>query len=197
MEQKKIATSVDIMIKVAQYEYIHVTKYSEKNISYENKDEMVSKEDELSKELVNDVVRTLRGIPDQLGQGKKAVTEIEEKIKTRIPEWLGNDPEPNIANNPSSVANTAKNNNDKAEAEIQAKSEEKQEKVNRESAIVENLFDDEPAKDEKTQTPAQESVTNVEESVKKDAAKDSDIDVAKELFGEDLFADDADLFNNK
>jgi len=191
MEQKKIATSVDIMIKVANFEYIHVTKYSEKNISYENKDEMVSKEDELSKELVNDVVRTIRGIPEQLGKGRSAVTEIEEKIKTRLPEWLGSDPEPNIANNPSSVANAAKINNDKAEAEIEAKSEEKKLSEKRESDIVENLFDDEPTKS--TETDKNEDSLIESPKGGSEAAKST---VESNDF-EDLFEDDADLFEEK
>lgn len=191
MEQKKIATSVDIMIKTASYEYIHVTKYAEKNITYDSKEEMVLKEDGLSKELVNDVVRTLRGIPDQLGQGKTEIVEAEEKIKTRIPEWLGSDPEPNIANiaNPVSSANMAKKNNDKSEAEIKAKEEEKLEKSNRESSIVEDLFDEKDSPSETKETEASESSKNEEN--KPELKKSENIEF------EDLFADDTDLFENK
>jgi leucyl aminopeptidase len=184
MEQKKIATSVDIMIKTAPYEYIHVTKYSEKNISYENKIEMTSKEDELSKELVSDVVRTLRGIPEQLGKGKVEIATAEEKIKTRIPEWLESDPEPNILNSPSSIANTAKKNNEKAESEIQSKSEKKSEIIAEEIAIVKDLFDEPENKVKSSEEKEIEQVIKTEGS--------SNVD-----FGEDLFADDADLFDEK
>jgi len=193
MEQKKIATSVDVMIKVRDYEYIHVTKYSEKVISYENKLEMISKEDELSKDLVNDTVRTIRCIPDQLGQGKDAVAKIEDKIKTRIPEWLGSDPEPNIANNPVDSANMAKKNNEKAEAEIEAKSEAKAEKLNRESSIVEDLFDekDSPSVNKTLPTPEPPKEEPKNEGNKPEAPKSED-----SVF-EDLFASDDDLFENK
>jgi len=192
MEQKKIATSVDIMIKVRDYEYIHVTKYSEKVISYENKSEMVSKEDELSKDLVNDTIRTIRGIPDQLGQGKDAVAKIEDKIKTRIPEWLGSDPEPNIANNPIDSANMAKKNNEKSEAEIETKAEAKEKKLDRESSIVEDLFDenDSPSVNNAPDSaPPKEEPKNEESKPETSKSEDSEFD--------DLFADDVDLFDKK
>jgi len=153
MEQKKIATAVDIMIKTASYEYVHITKYSEKSIAYGNKEDMVTLEDEHSKELVNDIVRTLRAIPDQLGKSTLVVVneDAEEKIKKRIPEWLENGPEPNIAN-------TAKINHEETVTKINAEANDKKERSKEEDSIVEDLFDDKDSKEVK------EDISKTEES---------------------------------
>ena len=41
MEEKKIATSVDLLINVDRFEHLQITKYSEKKITYESQEEMV------------------------------------------------------------------------------------------------------------------------------------------------------------
>ena len=97
MEQKKIATSVEIMIHVGQFEHIKINKYGEKNIEYSTKEEMIKQEDVLTDELTNDIIRTMRALPGKLGKKTDAVTEIEEKIEKRMPEWLQAGSEPNIA----------------------------------------------------------------------------------------------------
>ena len=97
MEQKKIATSVEIMIHVGQFEHIKINKYGEKNIEYSSKEDMVKQEDSLTEELVTDIIRTMRSLPDRLGKKTDAVRNIEEKIEKRMPEWLSNNNEPNIA----------------------------------------------------------------------------------------------------
>lgn len=186
MEQKKIATAVDIMIKTASYEYVHITKYSEKNISYDNKDEMVAKEDEHSKDTVEDIIRTIRAIPEQMKKSTLSVVndEAEKKIQKRIPEWLEVGPEPNIA---SSIANTAKKNDTSVRAEIETKEKEKLESKKSEGAIVEDLF--EKKEDKKEEKKDQE--------VKKEEDKPQVVenkDVKDDFGAEDLFADDADLF---
>ena len=96
-ETKKIATSVEIMIHVGQFEHIKINKYGEKNIEYGSKEDMIKQENVLTDELINDIIRTMRALPDKLGKKTNAVTEIEEKIEKRIPEWLQTGSEPNIA----------------------------------------------------------------------------------------------------
>jgi len=98
MQEKKIATSVDLLINVGQYEHIQITKYAETKIEYNSKEDMVAKEDQLTTELVDDIIRTMRGIPERLGKKTTAVSAIEERIQKKIPEWLNNSTEaPNLA----------------------------------------------------------------------------------------------------
>ena len=107
MGEKKIATSVDILINVGAYEHIQITKYAEKKITYETPEEMVQKEDLLTDELVKDILRTMRSIPDKLGKKTDAVAKIEEKIGKKMPTWLEEGVEPNIANMAQKNANKA------------------------------------------------------------------------------------------
>ena len=99
MEEKKIATSVDILVNIDKFEHIQITKYSEKKISYSSKEDMIKQEDQLTAELVEDLLRTMRGIGPQVG-GKvtTAVTKMEDKIQKKMPTWLEEGKEPNIAN---------------------------------------------------------------------------------------------------
>jgi hypothetical protein len=99
MEEKKIATSVDILVNVDKFEHVQITKYSEKKISYSSKEDMIKQEDQLTAELVEDLLRTMRGIGPQVG-GKvtTAVTKMEDKIQKKMPTWLEEGKEPNIAN---------------------------------------------------------------------------------------------------
>jgi hypothetical protein len=133
---------------------------------------MLIEEDELSVQLLNDIVRTMRKIPDQLGKKTDRVAQIEEKIQKRIPEWLENNPIPNIAN-------TAKQNHEKAEAEVNAEANKKEELVKEQQSLATDLFDENvtEVKDPKPETP------------KEDKKKDD--------FEDELFVDDADLFGDK
>jgi hypothetical protein len=125
MEQKKIATSVDILINVGSYEHIQITKYGEKNISYDSKEDMVKQEDVLTDELVADLIRTMRDIPEKLGKKTTANIDIMPKISKKIPEWLNGNVEPNIANQ-------AKNKSDSNTANANAKSEAKKVEIDME-----------------------------------------------------------------
>ena len=118
MQEKKIATSVDILVNVGQYEHIQITKYAEKKITYDSSEEMVKKEDELTDELVSDVIRSMRSLPDKLGKKTNAVAAIEERIQKKIPAWLENGSEPNIANKAKEKYD---GNVAKASAEVEAK----------------------------------------------------------------------------
>lgn len=135
MEEKKIATSVDILINIDRFEHLQVTKYAEKKITYESQEEMIRKEDQLTDELVQDVIRTINAIPAKFSSSptplspekvdKIAATSnaIQDKISKKIPTWLTEGSDPNIANTASkiSVKNGteayAKKEDDKAEKE--------------------------------------------------------------------------------
>ena len=165
MEEKKIATSVDILINVGAYEHIQITKYAEKKITYENPEEMVQKEDLLTDELVKDILRTMRSIPDKLGKKTDAVAKIEEKIGKKMPTWLEEGSEPNIAN-------MAQKNANKAIEEANAKKEDDKEKKEENKAETENFLEgkqEEPKEEPKKETK-------------------------KETIDDDLFGDDEDLF---
>jgi len=99
MNEKKIAECINVRINVGNYQHIDITKYAEKVISYETKEEMILKEDELTQDLLDNVIRNMRTIPSRLGKETEAVDKYEDSIKKSIPEWLANDPIPNIVGN--------------------------------------------------------------------------------------------------
>jgi len=172
MMEKKIATSVDVLINVAQWEHLQITKYAEKKITYENEEDMVKQEDQLTDELVKDIIRTMRSLPDKLGKKTNAVASIEEKIQKKIPTWLEEGAEPNIAN-------TAKVNADKAVAKANAEAEQKK------------------VKEETLKSVAQadtDALFSEPEKASSEQPKDSDKDDnGRDLDDSDLF-DDEDLF---
>lgn len=98
MTEKKIAECINVRVNVGNYQHIELTKYAEKTISYNNEEEMVRKEDELTEELVANLIRNMRRIPERLGKDTTAVIEVEESIAKVIPEWLQNGDVPNLAN---------------------------------------------------------------------------------------------------
>jgi len=124
--EKKIATSVDLLINIDRFEHLQITKYAETKITYENEAEMIQKEDNLTNELINDVLRTVRAIPGKMGQNLlsenkiEAVTKMEEKIGKKMPAWLE---EGGVTN----IANTAKKNYQTAVANNNVKKIEKEE----------------------------------------------------------------------
>jgi hypothetical protein len=180
MTEKKIATSVEVLINVGNYENIRLTKYGESKIEYDSQDEMLQKEERLNDEVVADLVRSMRALPSQLGKKTDAVVEIEEKIKSKIPEWLENNPEPNIAN-------LAQRNHEKAEAEAHSKNEEKKQKTEdkvEEDAELEDLLS---KPEDSVESQPVEDKQDTEE--KKEEKKEENV----EKLDDDLFDDD-DLF---
>jgi len=132
MEEKKVSTSIEILIRVADFESIRIAKYAEKKIIYESEEERIKKEDAADAELVGDIVRCMRGLPDKLG--KKTiipVAAIEDKIVKKIPEWLANNPIPNLAKDAA----------EKGDMEASNKVEDKKEKERRHNGEIEGLFD--------------------------------------------------------
>ena len=141
MEQKKIATSVDVLINVGAYEHIQITKYAERSISYGSKEEMLEQEDALTNEVVADLIRSMRSMPEKLGKKTTANIEIESKIAKKIPEWLNGNVEPNIANNAKTQYD---NNKAKASADIEAKKEK--ENIAIETSVAKNNNSPNPIK---------------------------------------------------
>jgi hypothetical protein len=88
MPDKKIASSLNVRINVGNYQHIELTKYAEKSIAYDTKEDMVAKENELTEELLSDMIRSMRTIPERLGKKTNAVQEIEERITVSIPEFM-------------------------------------------------------------------------------------------------------------
>lgn len=99
MAQKKIATGVKVLIKVADFESIEIAKYSETTIDFDSQEDMVAKEEEHNADIVNDLIRSMRELPDRLGKKTTAVQDIEQKIEGAIPRWLEENPIPNLAEN--------------------------------------------------------------------------------------------------
>ena len=167
IQEKKIATSIDILMQPARFEHIQIVKYSEKKISYKNEQDMLKQEDQLTSELVADLIRTMRSLPDKLGKKTNAVELIEENIKKKIPEWLENNPVPNLA----------KKMYENSQKEQFVKAEEKD--VGKESDKVAELIDNPEENDDK---PIES---------KADKPKEEN----KEITQEDLF-DDSELFGD-
>lgn len=99
MEEKRIAETLTIRISLGPqtYEHIELTKYAEKKITYETPEEMIQKEDALTDELLVDMIRSMRRIPERLGKSGVTTVEVEERISKRILKWLEENPVPNIA----------------------------------------------------------------------------------------------------
>lgn len=171
MEEKKIATSVDILINIDRFEHFQITKYSEKKITYESQEEMVQKEDQLTNELLSDIRRSLKLFCDNLGsiskeinQKMEAVSKIEDKIGKKMPTWLEEGSDPNIANK-------AKENSVKAVAEAHVKLEDFKAKEKANKAETADFL---------------EGKQKIDESPKSEDKSNS--------LDEDLFTDDEDLF---
>jgi hypothetical protein len=177
MEEKKIATSVDILINIDRFEHLQITKYSEKKITYETNEEMVQKEDQMTKELVADIRRTLKkcyedfsGVSKEIAQKMESVTKIDGKISKKMPTWLEDGYEPNIAN-------SAKKQAIKSEADAYVKKEDREEELNKRKEVSES----------ETENFLEEKSTNTVKLDEKDASNDLSMD--DDLFGDDLFKD--------
>jgi len=169
--EKKIATSVEVLIKVAQYESIRVTKYGESKIEYDSPDEMVKKENELNDQVIDDLIRSLKGVPEKFPKSSNCVVDIGEKIEKKIPEWLENGAEPNISNG-------AKKAHEKSDGKTHVKVEKVEEKKNEENEELNDLFGD---TEEKKEEPTTTEAPKTEEKT-----TTGDLDFRED--GDDLFA---------
>ena len=118
MSTRKIAQCISVRVNVAQYEHIEFTKYCEEEIEFSSAEERVKKEDSLREDLVASLMRDFREVPKQLGKGLAQTLKVEEAIQKALPQWLSQNPIPNIANNSKKidVKNTAKQYVEKVEA---------------------------------------------------------------------------------
>jgi hypothetical protein len=98
MSKRKISECINVRIAVGNYQHIEITKYAEEEIEFSSTKERVEKEDALRADVVENLIRSMKAIPERLGKGIENAIEVEEAIKKKIPEWLANDPIPNVAN---------------------------------------------------------------------------------------------------
>jgi len=111
MEKKKVAETINIRINVGQYQHIEISKYAEKEIEYDSHDEMVQKEDQVTAELVDNLIRNMRTIPDKLGKETNAVEKFEDRVTKTIPEFMKGSQEPNLAKKKSIQVDAEEKNN--------------------------------------------------------------------------------------
>lgn len=159
--EKKIATSVEVLIKVAQYESIRVTKYGEAKIEYDSPEEMRDKEDELSAEVIDDLDRCVRKLPEKFSKASETIVEdFGGRIEKVIPKWLEDGPEPNIAN-------VAKKSHESSNFKADVEEQEREATTRSTVTEMEELFgpDPDPApEDEKKEEPSEKTeVTKIED----------------------------------
>jgi len=125
MQEKRIAETLTIRISLGPqtYEHIELTKYAEKKITYETQEEMIKAEDELTDELLVDMIRSMRRIPERLGKSGVTTVEVEERISKRIPKWLEENPVPNIAGTAEVKHQQAVDRQTSEEARVEEKKE--------------------------------------------------------------------------
>lgn len=98
MAKKKISECIKVLINVGNYQNIEIAKYAETEIEYGSKEEMVKMEDELTSDLIDNIIRNMKTIPDRLGKKIDVVEKFEDSVKKSIPEWLNSSPVQNLAN---------------------------------------------------------------------------------------------------
>ena len=89
--EKKIATSVDILINTDRFEHLQITKYAESKITYDTQEEMIQKEDQLTRDLLSDMHRTLSlsakdfsSISSEIAKKMEPVKTIEARIQKKM-----------------------------------------------------------------------------------------------------------------
>ena len=139
MEKKKIAETINIRINVGNYQHIEISKYAEQEIEYDSPEEMVEKEDQLTSEIVDNLVRNMRTIPEKLGKDTDAVEKVEERLTKTLPDFMKGSQEPNLA----------KKKSIQAEAEEKSNSDAKEEKVKEKEEGVADLVGNDAGENKK------------------------------------------------
>jgi len=122
MECKKIAETINVRINVGNYQHIEISKYAEKEIAYENDAERIEKEDQLTQELLDNIIRNMRTIPERLGKDTKAVEVFEDRLTKTLPDFMKGSEEPNLAKKKVVQCEAEeKNSTEKKEASTQKK----------------------------------------------------------------------------
>lgn len=186
--EKKIATSVEVLIKVAEFESIRLTKYGESKIEYDSSEDMIKKEDRLNAEVVADLVRSVKNLPEQFPKAVGKVEGFGDKINKKIPEWLENGTEPNIAN-------VAKKDHERSDVKAEAESEERKRREVDADAELDNLLGD---YGEQTVEKQEDKIVDEEKPEEKEEEKSEEKEENKgkdtvESLDDELF-DDEDLF---
>jgi len=181
MAKRKIAECINIRINVGNYQHIELTKNAEEEIEFDSDSVRIAKEDALRDELVTNMIRSMKAIPERLGKGVDQAVEVQEAIQKAIPAWLENGPIPNIANGAKEkviqAAAEQKNNKD---SQIPIPEETPVQKIVEED--VKNLFeDDSPAGNENEKTKEAEKSEISEKTDKEDLGQFFDDD-DKDLF---------------
>jgi hypothetical protein len=209
MSHRKISECINVRINVGNYQHIELTKYAEEAIDYSSDKERIAKEDQLRDDLMANLIRSMKAIPEKLGKGIEEAIEVEEAIKKAIPEWLENGPVPNIANTAEKkhIQNVSeqKSKKDKAEAdaeEILNTDNNSEVPKNDDEGDAEDLFEEdempEPEKVEVTDTleeldenEAKKETENKDVKAEKKPVKDGEEGLDGFFDGEDddLFGD--------
>lgn len=129
MTNRKIAECINVRINVGNYQHIEITKYAEEQIEYDSQDERIAKESELRDDLIDSLLVSMEKVAKKMNVGIEQAIEVQESISRAIPEWLKNNPIPNIANQAS-----------KGNKKIA--SEQKQSKINNEKNLSEVIIDE-------------------------------------------------------
>jgi len=207
--KRKISGCVNCRIRAGDYQHIEVVKYAEEEIEYSSKDDLKAQEDALNDDLIDCMLRSLTKTAERLGQGKAQAIEVEETLSTAIPEWLANDPVPNIANGAKKVLNTIadkqKSEKDKALATEKAVlldeedsalvKEEVKEEVKEDDG---DLFEpDEPVAEvaQKSEPVETEPVAEVKTETEEATETAEDTESKDDVF--DFFSDTEDVFGDK
>lgn len=213
--KRKIAGCVNVRIRAGDYQHIEVVKYAEEEIEYSSVAELKEKEDALNSDLVDCMLRGLTATANKLGKGKAEAIEVEQTLSKAIPEWLANDPVPNIANGAKKILNTVADKQ-KAEKDKAAATEaamlpeddgklikpakadvnpmEQLQHVKIEKPVPEDLADlfaDDSSEPKPISTPIE-----VEVEAKTEATEATG-KTKKEDDGFDIFSDSEDLFGDK
>jgi hypothetical protein len=183
MEKRKISECVNVRINIGNYQHIEITKYAEEEIEFSSASERIQKEEALTDDLTQSLIRSMKAIPERLAKGVDQAVEVQALIKKAIPEWLANSPVPNIANN-------AKKNEIKADADAKSNKDEAVARV-KEVDLMENDVAPVPS-----QAPAHETNEKNEAEANElfdDGATNTSV---KKSDNDDLFGDD-DIFGDK
>jgi hypothetical protein len=198
MAKRVISEAINIRINVGNYQHIEITKQAQEEIEYSSESERLEREAELSKDIIDSVISSMKLVPERLGKGVENAQEVEDSISKAIPEWLEKSP-PNLANVP-------KKNSDKVAAEQKSNKDDNAKSldnligdvpevvsvVESSTEVVEDLFDGDDLFDD-DESPATPEVSQevVKEEVKEEQQKTA-VTVSDDF---DLFDDDEmDLF---
>ena len=190
MEKRKISECINVRINIGNYQHIEITKYAEEEIEFSSVAERIQKEEALTDDLTQSLIRGMKSIPERLAKGVDQAIEVQASIRKAIPEWLANNPIPNIAN-------TAKKNDIKAVADAKNNKEVAIAKIKevdlKENDVVPSVTSVE--RDIVFETSVTSTSSN-ENELFDDATTTNEKTSVKKSDNEDLFGDD-DIFGDK